>query len=148
MTISNQLGFFDDLQINVKKRIEKTRTLSRRSPRINMNFHMDIKNIGKLRIVNFNYQYVLLNFENKNIYPKEIALEISEGIVLECDLCEGKIDERGILYRVNNIDSIMQNLFLRDEMMDWILQNKKILDSKPNEKKEKSIDEFEPMEYI
>lgn len=75
-------------------------------------------------------------------------MEISEGIVLECDLCEGKIDERGILYRVNNIDSIMQNLFLRDEMMDWILQNKKILDSKPNEKKEKSIDEFEPMEYI
>lgn len=87
--------------------------------------------------MNFNYQYVLLNFENKSIYPKEIALEISEGIVLECDLCEGKIDERGILYRVNNIDSIMQNLFLRDEMMDWILQNKKILDSKPNEKKEK-----------
>lgn len=148
MTISNQLGFFDDLQINVKKRIEKTRTLSRRSPRINMNFQMDIKNTGKLRIVNFNYQYVLLNFENKNIYPKEIELEINEGIVLECDLCEGKIDERGILYRVNNIDSIMQNFFLRDEMMDWILQNKTIFVSKPSEKKEKSIDEFEPMEYI
>lgn len=137
MTISNQLGFFDDLQINVKKRIEKTRTLSRRSPRINMNFQMDIKNTGKLRIVNFNYQYVLLNFENKSIYPKEIALEINENIVLECDLCEGKIDERGILYKVNNIDSIMQNFFLRDEMMDWILQNKTILVSKPSEKKEK-----------
>lgn len=42
----------------------------------------------------------------------------------------------------------MQNFFLRDEMMDWILQNKTIIVSKPGEKKEKSIDEFEPMEYI
>ncbi len=74
-------------------------------------------------------------------------MEINEGIVLECDLCEGKIDERGILYRVNNIDSIMQNFFLRDEMMDWILQNKTIL-FQSLVKEGKSIDEFEPMEYI
>lgn len=33
-------------------------------------------------------------------------------------------------------------------MMDWILQNKTIPVSNPSEKKEKSIDEFEPMEYI
>lgn len=148
MIISNQLGFFDDLQINIKKRIEKSKTLSRRSPRINTNFESNIENVGKVKLVNFNYQYVLLGFENKNAYPQKVKMELNEDIILECDLCEGKTDERGVLYKVNNIDSIMQNLFLREEMIAWILQHKAIIISKSNEKKDECTDEFEPMKYI
>ena len=148
-TISNSIGLFDDLQINVKKRIEKTKNLSRRIPRVNISYETCIENMGKVSLKNFNYQYILLKFEERNDIPNNVEIDIVDNITLSCVLCEGKPDDRGVLYKVNNIDEILRNINNRDILNKWLLQKKDIFNAQKI-KANKVVEnlEFDPMQYI
>lgn len=148
-TIDKSMGLFDDLQINVKKRIKKPTSLSRKLPRVNIAYKSYVENIGDVTLANFNYKYALLKFEESNVFPKSLEINIVDSIILNCSLCKGKIDARGVLYKVDNIDEILRYQSNRDAINIWLLQNKKIF----NIDKRKQINtveslEFEPMQYV
>lgn len=148
-TIDKSMGLFDDLQINVKKRIKKPTSLSRKLPRVNIAYKSYVENIGDVTLANFNYKYALLKFEESNVFPKSLEINIVDSIILNCSLCKGKIDARGVLYKVDNIEEILSYQSNRDAINIWLLQNKKIF----NIDKRKQINtveslEFEPMQYV
>lgn len=148
-TIDRSIGLFDDLQVNIKRRIKKNKKLSRRSPRINLSYEVNIKEDFKVSLENFNYQYVLLKFQESNSFPNNLELDIENKITLDCILCEEKIYDRGVLYKVNNIDEILDYESNREFINNWLLAKRTCLD-KYKTKNIKIVEdlEFEPMKHI
>ena len=146
-TIEETLGFFDDLQVNVVKRMKKTINLSRKSPRVSLNYEINIEDVGKLKLINFNYQYVLLKFESTKNFVQRISLPIIDDIILECSLCDDNINERGVLYKVDNIKEIIKTVGNREKINSWLLEKKELPKSEEEEYK-KDNDEFDQMEHV
>ena len=148
-TIDRSMGLFDDLQINIKRRIRKARNLSRRTPRINLSYEINTKDNLKVSLENFNYQYVLLKFQENNRLPNNVELDIENKITLDCMICEGKVSDRGVLYKVNNIDEILGYEGNRNLINKWLITKGKFLDKYKTKNLKVADDlEFEPMKHI
>lgn len=148
-TIDRSMGLFDDLQINIKRRIKKARNLSRRTPRINLSYEVNTKDDLKVSLENFNYQYVLLKFHGNNSLPNNLELDIENKITLDCMICEGKVYDRGVLYKVNNIDEILGYEGNRNVINNWLVTKGKFLDKYKTKNFKVADDlEFEPMKHI
>ena len=148
-TIDRSMGLFDDLQINIKRRIRKARNLSRRTPRINLSYEINTKDNLKVSLENFNYQYVLLKFQENNRLPNNVELDIENKITLDCMICEGKVSDRGVLYKVNNIDEILGYEGNRNIVNKWLITKGKFLDKYKIKNLKVADDlEFEPMKHI
>lgn len=146
--ISKSIGLFEDLQINFFKRLKKPMSLSRKAPRIDLEYNFYLDYIGKVKMKNFNYKYVLLKFKENGVSPKKLFIHIRENIEFECILCEGRDDYRGVLYNVVNIDEILTNIDNRKKINDWLSTNKYSLENKDIVSEAVDNFEFEVMDYL
>lgn len=139
---------FDDLRINISKRLKKDNYQNRKMARIPMGQCIDINNKPAV-IQNFNYKYILLLM--KKGAEDAAHIKISDNLILECKL-EKELDDDMYLYCISNYMEIHANKEMREELRRWIRENS---NCKKNEKaismkhqRAMAEDEFSEIDYL
>lgn len=100
-TISTTSSVYGDIASNIKGRVTKTSTSSRKFARLEINREYPLLRRGSVFLKNFNFEYVLL--EDRASNPVNCKIELGENVILECH------KDRAGLYAVDNIDDLMEN---------------------------------------
>ena len=120
-SIDPEIGFFEDLQKNIMSRRKKTYRYNRKLPRIPMNYETTLENQQKIKMTNFNYQYVVLQWLDGTSEFPTLELEIEEigTLKLECvkelnsnekeDL-ESLVAKKIYLYEIQNQREVVEQL--------------------------------------
>lgn len=142
-------SIFDDIRINVLKRGEQKVKFNRKLPRVNLNKELYSKEHGKVKIINFNYEYAVLK---TNKVFDSLILKINDCIDIKfilTDTSSAKIEENTYLYKVDNYEEISANEEFAEILNQWIKEYEIYMKRKKNEKiKLEDEDVFNEMEYL
>lgn len=142
-------SIFDDIRINVLKRGEQKVKFNRKLPRVNLNKELYSKEHGKVKIINFNYEYAVL--KTKKVFDS-LILKINDCIDIKfilTDTSSAKIEENTYLYKVDNYEEISANEEFAEILNQWIKEYEIYMKRKKNEKiKLEDEDVFNEMEYL
>ena len=142
-------SIFDDIRINVLKRGEQKVKFNRKLPRVNLNKELYSKEHGKVKIINFNYEYAVLK---TNKVFDSLILKINDCIDIKfilTDTSSAKIEENTYLYKVDNYEEISENEEFAEILNQWIKEYEIYMKRKKNEKiKLEDEDVFNEMEYL
>lgn len=140
---------FDDLRINITRRVKKDNFHNRKMARIPMDVSVEVD--GKtVAVHNFNYKYILLS--KMHSAPKAISVKITENLTLECER-ERQFGEELYLYTVTNYQEIHTDKKMQEELKCWIRENQVRKGQKKtvvSRKRQRAMaeDEFSEMEYL
>lgn len=139
-------SIYEDLKVNIEKRGKKPMTFGRKLPRVSLS--KEIQGIDeqgkphKIILLNFNYRYVLIkDREYKNLarllfYVNDEKVELKlKSENSEDPSTESKRPIKGILYTIENYESLVRNQGFKEELFNWVKENKRL----ENEKKEKQV---------
>ena len=142
-------SIFDDIRINVLKRGEQKVKFNRKLPRVKLNKELYSKEHGKVKIINFNYEYAVLK---TNKVFDSLILKINDCIDIKfilTDTSSAKIEENTYLYKVDNYEEISANEEFAEILNQWIKEYEIYMKRKKNEKiKLEDEDVFNEMEYL
>lgn len=142
-------SIFDDIRINVLKRGEQKVKFNRKLPRVNLNKELYSKEHGKVKIINFNYEYAVLK---TNKVFDSLIFKINDCIDIKfilTDTSSAKIEENTYLYKVDNYEQISANEEFAEILNQWIKEYEIYMKRKKNEKiKLEDEDVFNEMEYL
>ena len=142
-------SIFDDIRINVLKRGEQKVKFNRKLPRVNLSKELYSKEHGKVKIINFNYEYAVLK---TNKVFDSLILKINDCIDIKfilTDTSSAKIEENTYLYKVDNYEEISENEEFAEILNQWIKEYEIYMKRKKNEKiKLEDEDVFKEMEYL
>lgn len=121
-TIVESRGFYEDFEINIRRRTHKEAFFSRKTVRLNLNYSTNLPNAGHVWIKNFNYYYMLLEFPNGALHiPDEIFIPVSKNLSLHCQKDSQQFGGNEVLYRIANNDAIQADATFRTEVTDFML---------------------------
>lgn len=140
---------FDDLRINITRRVKKDNFHNRKMARIPMDVSVNADG-ETVWVHNFNYKYILLS--KMKSAPKVMSVKITENLTLECER-ERQFGEELYLYSVINYQEIHKDKKLQEELRYWIRENQVQRGQKKNVvslKRQRAMaeDEFSEMEYL
>ncbi len=121
-TILESKGFYDDFEVNIRRRLKKQEFFSRKTVRMNVAHRYDLPSVGEVWIKDFNYHYFLLEYDEDVVANDELNIPVVEGIVLRCSRTEKQFDGREILYKVENLDEVMAHQPSREFLASTLLQ--------------------------
>ena len=115
-------GVFEDLKININKRVEPLENQKRNSPRIKLNrtYGCVEPKFERVKVHDFNYYY--LTVPEVPAAPKKFKLEIMEGMILECQYSK-KAHTGYNLYKISNANSIYSDRDKRRELLKKLLDD-------------------------
>ena len=119
--LSQSSGSFDDLRINIFRRIQKPFFEKRRYPRMSMNLDLPDET-GKLHhMADFNYHYCTLTGD---MLEPDLQLVVSRTpeIILSCHL-ERSMSDNSALYRITNDQALHDDPLLRKALENWAERN-------------------------
>lgn len=106
--IDNTISVFDDLYLNLQKRINPSEQSQRSFPRIKLNIVMNTKDGISVFVKDFNYKFILL--KSMNQYEKlsdELVLLFSSDIEIQCKKVKESLKNKDFyLYQVVNASEI------------------------------------------
>lgn len=143
MEIKRDSGSFEDLKLNLKKRVTTPFYQKRNYPRVMID--SDIECIGTFpeKVHMYDFNYVCMTITN-NDAPKELTLKISKNIIIDCQF-ETEIRKGLQLYNVVNYREIVDDRRKRDELVDWLCY---MSTGYGDRQKQKTEVEFNEMEYL
>lgn len=142
---------FEDLKKNVTKRMVNSEFHNRKKARIPVNKTFLADGYNEVMMVNYNYDYVLL--EKRLGLGRFLELELEDGLKLELGKYR-ELGRGGILYRVENEAELYEDFVLHTKIREWIM---KLLALEKNQVEEKAQyskkhvvkeDEFSEMECL
>lgn len=148
--INNHSSFYEDLSNNIFMRMKKKKKSSRLYPRMKIYEDISVEKLGKIKIINFNYEFILI--ESLKVVPPDLTLKIKENqIKVECTL-EKLLKGNKYLYKVRNVKELANNM----ELVKFLNESTKKYERVESERKEylKSLekmtsdDEYDDMNYI
>lgn len=132
--IKKDSGSFEDLKLNMVKRVTSPFYQKRQSPRILLNTMVDyvlpekaledlgrIESKGKVKLNDFNYCYACLD---SSYTPSYIVLNIMEGIGFECKY-ETELHNGYKLYQVLNYEELLSNPKKVKQLVKWLHKTNK-----------------------
>ncbi len=124
--LSKRTGVFDDLRINMIRRMQIQSYENRKRPRVDMDVIIRDKKDNQYHLADFNYQYISLRNQG-NILPDEVSfiLPCEMDIILECVKEESVLVER-TLYKIKNYEELSENSAVKQMMEDWVFTHQKI----------------------
>lgn len=119
MEIKRDSGSFEDLKLNLKKRVTPPFYQKRNYPRVYIGEALPVADGGADIWVNdFNYICITVKEENA---PEKFRLRIKEDIILDCQFETGI--RKGLrLYNVANYREIVEKRKTRNELVDWLME--------------------------
>ncbi|MCR5303329.1 MAG: glycosyltransferase [Lachnospiraceae bacterium] len=122
--IRNDAGSFDDLRLNMKKRVTAPFYQKRCYPRVLLDMEIPCKEIkeGKIKVHDFNYAYFTLSEEAPELTDMHVAFSRNAVFELEFDrvLRNGKK-----LYSVKNLEEVMDDREAADEVLEFLVEHEK-----------------------
>ena len=142
---------FEDLKKNVTKRMVNSEFHNRKKARIPVNKTFLADGYNEVMMVNYNYDYVLL--EKRLGLGRFLELELVEGLKLELGKYR-ELGRGGILYRVENEAELYEDFVLHTKIREWIMKLLALEENQVEEKAQYSKkhvvkeDEFSEMECL
>lgn len=120
MEIKKDSGGFEDLKLNLKKRVTPPFYQKRNYPRVLINDRIPCVNgdVDSVHVFDFNYVCVTLEEESR---AKELQIVVKDDIVLHCQF-ENEIRKGLQLYNVLNYREIVDDVRKRHELLDWLVE--------------------------
>lgn len=119
MEIKRDSGSFEDLKLNLKKRVTPPFYQKRNYPRVYIGEALPVADGGADIWVNdFNYICITVKEENA---PEKFRLRIKEDIILDCQF-ETEIRKGLRLYNVANYREIVEKRKTKNELVDWLME--------------------------
>lgn len=155
--LDESLSSFDDLRINVSRRVYSQNFQNRRRARIPVQRKYLTDMEEKFFLIDFNYEFVLLRKEVR--MPVVFSIFPAEGLVLDCSF-DRNIDGGKCLYRIENYRELHDNPELHNKLSKWVERlaageesgclGKKIDKSTISRKRQRMLaeDEFSELEYL
>ena len=154
--LDESLSSFDDLRLNITRRVVKSDFQNRKKARIPVMKNFTTNMGDKVKMINFNYQFAL--FELGVFAPDHFTIELEKGLTIQ--LKKNRIiGEQDVLYRVENYQEIYDNKELYEKMENWAntmaaefeKETDHLVKKKTAVRKKKSMipeDEFYEMNYL
>ncbi|MCX4318756.1 MAG: glycosyltransferase [Lachnospiraceae bacterium] len=142
---------FEDLKKNVTKRMVNSEFHNRKKARIPVNKTFLADGYNEVMMVNYNYDYVLL--EKRLGLGRFLELELEDGLKLELGKYR-ELGRGGILYRVENDAELYEDFVLHTKIREWIMKLLALEENQVEEKAQYSKkhvvkeDEFSEMECL
>ena len=142
---------FEDLKKNVTKRMVNSEFHNRKKARIPVNKTFLADGYNEVMMVNYNYDYVLL--EKRLGLGRFLELELEDGLKLELGTYR-ELGRGGILYRVENEAELYEDFVLHTKIREWIMKLLALEENQVEEKAQYSKkhvvkeDEFSEMECL
>ena len=149
--LDNTSGSFDDLRINIKRRVSKPFYQNRRLPRVEVETVVSDEKNRKWTMLDFNYKFCAIK-ENENAL-EELCFIINKpkNVVIRCKRNEEKIPGK-ILYEITNYEENYSNLEKKLVLEKWVKENWQTAQTAHTEAKktEENIQkkEFNEMEHV
>jgi len=149
-------SIFDDLRVNLLIRNKKSFMFSRKLPRIDLNKTLLSDELGEVKLVSFNYEYIVLK-TNLHVKSKPtIKLYISKNIIINCMLektCDySKTQKVNLyLYKIENYKELQKNKELGELLTQWTYEYEKQKSEILKSQKAASADEtleINEMDYL
>ncbi|HKK96055.1 MAG TPA: glycosyltransferase family 2 protein [Anaerovoracaceae bacterium] len=117
-------GVFEDLKININKRVEPLDNQKRNNPRIKLNktYRCVEPKYEKIKVHDFNYYY--LTVSEASTIPNRFKIKIIEDIVLDCKYVK-KAHVGYNLYSIINAYDIYSDRNKRRELLNKIIEDSK-----------------------
>jgi len=114
-------GSFEDLKLNLEKRMTPPFYQKRNYPRVMIDEDIPClgDGAGSLHVVDFNY--VCLTVENEDA-PAEFRLAVKNGVILHCQY-EAEIRKGLRLYNVVNYKELVYDQIKRNLLLDWMVEH-------------------------
>lgn len=139
---------FEDIQQNLIKRNYKEWRSNRKLARMTLERDIDSIECGKVTIIDFNYEFVLLKPKDSIELTPTLTIPIVNDVLFNCVYVQQVNNNNGRLYRIENYQQYFQDerveAILHEWMTDAFLQQQK---SKKSKRYEHS-DEFDEMAYL
>lgn len=154
--LDESLSSFDDLRLNITRRVVKSDFQNRKKARIPVMRNFTTNMGDKVKMINFNYQFAL--FELGVFAPDHFTIELEKGLTIQ--LKKNRIiGEQDVLYRVENYQEIYDNKELYEKLENWAnmmaaefeKETDHLVKKKTAVRKKKSMipeDEFYEMNYL
>lgn len=120
MEIKKDSGSFEDLKLNLKKRVTPPFYQKRNYPRVLIDDRVACLNEGIDSVKVFDFNYVCVTVEDDDM-PKNLQLAVKEGIVLNCQF-ENEIRKGLQLYNVVNYKELMNDKRKRNDILAWLVE--------------------------
>lgn len=152
MNLDESVSSFDDLRINISKRLYTQNFQNRRRARIPINGDYKTDMERKVHILDYNYEYVLLGSAGKA--PAVFSIFLEDGLELECML-EKRLQEQKKLYKICNYQKLHDDAGLHEKLKNWLCTHayqEEIEAATPQislkRQRMQAVDEFSEMEYV
>ena len=149
MEIKKDSGGFEDLKLNMQKRVTPPFYQKRNYPRVTIDDRVPCLNEGVSSVRVFDFNYVCLTVEDDDA-PENLQLAVKDDIILNCKF-ESEIRKGLQLYNVVNYREILSSKKNRNELLDWMLEHS----GKKNEQEKEAVakvrsktGEFNEMELL
>lgn len=149
-TIMKSMGFYSDLEVNIRRRLTKQAFFSRKTVRIYVAQHHTLPGRGDIFIKEFNYHYLVVELPQATRHMPNFDLTLAPGCVLQCNRAEQQFDETETLYKVENITQLLADKATRTHITEGLLAaHKKEYEAQMESKRaHRQIDELNPMELV
>ncbi len=121
MEIKKDSGGFEDLKLNMQKRITPPFYQKRNYPRVTIDDSIPCLNEGVSSVRVFDFNYVCLTVEDDDA-PENLQLAVNDDITLNCKF-ESEIRKGLQLYNVVNYREILSSKRKRHELLDWMQEH-------------------------
>lgn len=131
MEIKKDSGGFEDLKLNLKKRVTPPFYQKRNYPRVLIDESLPCadKNPEAVHVFDFNYVCVTLVEDDA---PEELQIVVKGDIVLQCRF-EDEIRKGLQLYNIINYREILADRRKRNEVLEWLVEKSRKKDAREKE---------------
>lgn len=116
--LDSSSGIFDDLRVNIHRRVLKPLYHKRKLPRVEMSVKLSDESGKRWGIKNFNYRFVSIETEDT---PEEINLIINEQLGIKLQGIYERTIEQGLqLYKVINFEDLYEDREKHRILEEWV----------------------------
>ncbi len=119
MEIKRDSGSFEDLKLNLKKRVTPPFYQKRNYPRVMIDAEVPCTGCQEEKVKVFDFNYVCITLLDEDV-PEQLQVNISDDIVLQC-VYETEVRKGMRLYNVANYKEILSDRQKREELLAWLV---------------------------
>ncbi len=149
-TIVGAMGFYDDLEVNIRNRLGKKAFFSRKTARIYLGEEYYALGLGEVFVHEFNYDYVMVELDASLGRVPNFELMLLPDVILQCTRAERQFSEKETLYHVDNLPQLMEDPVARGKIaaqMQQIHTRERAVKQQEKVVQEQQ-DEFNPMKFV
>lgn len=120
MEIKRDSGSFEDLKLNLKKRVTPPFYQKRNYPRVMIDAQVQCTGCQEEKVRVFDFNYVCVTLLDEDV-PEQLQIKISDDIVLDCEY-ETEVRKGMRLYNVANYKEIVSDRRKREELLAWLVR--------------------------